>query len=271
MPCWKVLFLLFFIPLLLIFLISPSTVSSYSLDVKVSSSVKVNLSVYYETLCPSCANFIVKNLMSIFNDGLFDIINLRMVPWGNAHMNRVNNTIVCQNGLDECELNTIQACAINVFRDVNKYYGLIFCMEFLAIEGRHQNWQTCFDSLGLSAKSVLKCYNNGTGTKLEVEHGYETAHLDPPQSFLPWVVVNYQPLGNDYNNFTTYVCNAYKGIVKPSVCKLPAANISSMRKASAVHPVFHRGEAKNLTSLGTMKIISRSRKAFQKGFFGFRG
>lgn len=75
----------------------------------------------------------------------------------------------------------------------------------------------------------------------------------------------------DYNNFTTYVCNAYKGIVKPSVCKLPAANISSMRKASAVHPVFHRGEAKNLTSLGTMKIISRSRKAFQKGFFGFRG
>lgn len=96
MPCWKVLFLLFFIPLLLIFLISPSTVSSYSLDVKVSSSVKVNLSVYYETLCPSCANFIVKNLMSIFNDGLFDIINLRMVPWGNAHMNRVNNTIVCQ-------------------------------------------------------------------------------------------------------------------------------------------------------------------------------
>ncbi|XP_021647754.2 gamma-interferon-responsive lysosomal thiol protein isoform X1 [Hevea brasiliensis] len=267
--CWKSLVFLFFIPFLLFFL-SPSTVASFSSDVKASTSVKVNLSVYYETLCTSCANFIVKNLMSIFNNGLIDIISLRMVPWGNAHINRVDNSMVCQNGLDECELNTIHACAINVWHDVNKYYALIYCIEFLAIEGRHRNWQTCFDSLGLPAKSVLDCYNNGTGTKLEVEHGYETAHLDPPHAFVPWVVVNYQPLGNDYKNFTTYICNAYKGIVIPSVCKLPAAKINSIKEASPVRPVCCRGDAKNLTSLRPIK--RKSRKAFQKEVSeGFRG
>ncbi|KAJ9180532.1 hypothetical protein P3X46_008760 [Hevea brasiliensis] len=245
--CWKSLVFLFFIPFLLFFL-SPSTVASFSSDVKASTSVKVNLSVYYETLCTSCANFIVKNLMSIFNNGLIDIISLRMVPWGNAHINRVDNSMVCQ----------------------NKYYALIYCIEFLAIEGRHRNWQTCFDSLGLPAKSVLDCYNNGTGTKLEVEHGYETAHLDPPHAFVPWVVVNYQPLGNDYKNFTTYICNAYKGIVIPSVCKLPAAKINSIKEASPVRPVCCRGDAKNLTSLRPIK--RKSRKAFQKEVSeGFRG
>lgn len=148
----------------------------------------------------------------------------------------------------------------------NKYYALIYCIEFLVIEGRSQDWYICFDTLGLPAKSVLKCYVNGTGKKvsfiwlsflvkvavvtmwcdnikiilafifpifnfslllllsalvivhhelicffpplitskhwmqidmqLQLSNGYETAHLNPPHTSLPWVVVNDQPLGN---------------------------------------------------------------------------
>ncbi|XP_065854046.1 gamma-interferon-responsive lysosomal thiol protein-like [Euphorbia lathyris] len=215
-----------FIPFTLIFLISPPCYAG-----------KVNLSVYYETLCPACANFIVRNLMTIFNNGLTEIINLRMVPWGNAHITTVNGTVVCQNGFEECKLNTIQACAVNVWHDVNKYYALIYCMEFLVIEGQHQNWQTCFSSLGLSIKPVVDCYNNGTGAKLDNLYGYETAHLNPPQTFMPWVVVNNRPLGNDYNNFTAYVCNTYKGNIIPNACKQnPAAKINLTGEG---HPVSY--------------------------------
>ncbi|CAN1303473.1 Gamma-interferon-responsive lysosomal thiol protein [Linum perenne] len=60
---------------------------------------KVNLSVYYETLCPPCAQFIVENLINIFNNGIIDIVNLKLIPWGNAHLtvNGTNNTnIICQ-------------------------------------------------------------------------------------------------------------------------------------------------------------------------------
>ncbi|PRQ42844.1 putative gamma interferon inducible lysosomal thiol reductase GILT [Rosa chinensis] len=53
------------------------------------------------------------------------------------------------NGPDECYLNTIQACGIDVWRVV-----------------------------------------------LEQKFGNETMHLSPPLEFVPWLVVNDQPIGN---------------------------------------------------------------------------
>ncbi|KAL5742475.1 hypothetical protein ACOSP7_029207 [Xanthoceras sorbifolium] len=177
----------------------------------------VNLSLYYETLSPNCSIFIIKNLESVFNNGLISIINLRLVPWGNAYIN--NSSIVCKHGPDQCLLNTIEACAINGYNDVNKYFGLISCIELLAIEGRQMAWQTCFSYLGLPLKPVMDCYNSRNGTKLELQYGRETAHLVPPHTLLPWVVVNNQPIRDDYENYTTYVCKAYKGQKAPNACK----------------------------------------------------
>lgn len=57
---------------------------------------KVNLSIYYESLCQSCAIFIVKNLDEIFNNELINIVNLQLVPWANSHLNKTNNSISCQ-------------------------------------------------------------------------------------------------------------------------------------------------------------------------------
>ncbi|PON94330.1 Gamma interferon inducible lysosomal thiol reductase GILT [Trema orientale] len=181
-------------------------------------SQKVNLSVYYEALNPTCASFIVKNLARIFDNGLNTILNLRLVPWGNAYLNKSNNAVVCQNGSDECKLNTLQACTINVLHDVNKHFALIYCFEFLAIEGRYKDWRSCFSSLGLPPKPVLDCFNSLNGTKLEQKYAIETAQLNPPHTFVPWVVVNNQPIGNDYKNFTTYACKAYKGTLVPMAC-----------------------------------------------------
>lgn len=57
---------------------------------------KVNLSVYYESLSQSCAVFIVKNLEEIFYNDVINIVNLQLVPWANASVNRTNNSISCQ-------------------------------------------------------------------------------------------------------------------------------------------------------------------------------
>ncbi|KAJ6316027.1 hypothetical protein OIU78_019330 [Salix suchowensis] len=120
----------------------------------------------------------------------------------------------------------------------DKYYALIHCIEFLVIEGRPSDWQSCFNSLGLSEKTILECSDNGTGAKIQAFYGYETAHLDPPHMFLPWVVVNNKSLGKDYRNFTTYICNEYKGKVQPDACKLhPPDNVSSIKEQNPFHPV----------------------------------
>jgi interferon gamma-inducible protein 30 len=59
------------------------------------ASDSVTVSLYYETLCPYCANFIVNYLLKIFQNGLISVVNLRMVPWGNAWI-QSNGTFVCQ-------------------------------------------------------------------------------------------------------------------------------------------------------------------------------
>jgi interferon gamma-inducible protein 30 len=57
---------------------------------------KVPLALYYESLCPYCSRFIVNHLAGIFDDGLIDIVDLLLVPYGNAHVRDPNNTINCQ-------------------------------------------------------------------------------------------------------------------------------------------------------------------------------
>lgn len=61
-----------------------------------SKSENVTVSLYYETLCPYCANFIVNYLVKIFQNGLISIVNLRMVPWGNAWINKSDGSFICQ-------------------------------------------------------------------------------------------------------------------------------------------------------------------------------
>ncbi|XP_040946699.1 gamma-interferon-responsive lysosomal thiol protein isoform X3 [Gossypium hirsutum] len=78
---------------------------------------KVHLSLYYESLCPYCRSFIVSQLVKVFNTDLLNIINLRLVPWGNAQYVKPKKTIICQHGEDECYLNTIHACAISIWPD----------------------------------------------------------------------------------------------------------------------------------------------------------
>nr|KYP35020.1 Gamma-interferon-inducible lysosomal thiol reductase [Cajanus cajan] len=182
------------------------------------ASQKVNLSVYYASLCQPCATFIVKNLEGIFHGDLINIVNLQLVPWANAYVDKTNHSIICQNGPDECELNSLEACALNVLNDVNKHYALIYCFEFLAIEGRHKNWQDCFTELELPKEPILNCYNTGNGTEIGQKYINEAAPLYTPYEVLPWVVVNNQSIGKEYENFTRYVCEAYRGTPVPAAC-----------------------------------------------------
>lgn len=60
-----------------------------------SHNNKVSLELYYESLCPYSANFIVNYLPKIFKDDLISIVDLNLVPWGNAKL-RGNSTFDCQ-------------------------------------------------------------------------------------------------------------------------------------------------------------------------------
>ncbi|KAG5552914.1 hypothetical protein RHGRI_010884 [Rhododendron griersonianum] len=213
-------------------------------------SHKVKLSLYYEALCPYCANFIVNSLGKTFDNGLISIINLRLVPWGNAYL-KDNKTWVCQHGPDECLLNTVEACAIRVWPDLGAHFSFRFikCIERLQLENKHSDWKSCFGREGLNSKQLIHCYNTGLGFELERSYAYETASLKPPRRFVPWVIVDNLPLEEDYQNFVAYVCRAYKGPSTPKACGSPSIEVNSSPKANSIGQVCYANVAKNQTSM----------------------
>lgn len=139
----RVLFSFVFISLLFTYFPSPCSCLKYADSMVVAGTKqveKVNLALYYEALCPGSREFILKYLVDVFDLGLIDIVNLKLVPWGNAKLTQPNDTIVsqvtfthlhpphlilliiaplslCSVGEDECYFNTIQACAIEALPD----------------------------------------------------------------------------------------------------------------------------------------------------------
>ncbi|OEL29560.1 Gamma-interferon-inducible lysosomal thiol reductase [Dichanthelium oligosanthes] len=178
---------------------------------------KVSLELYYETLCPYCSRFIVKRLALIFEDGLTDAVDLRLVPYGNARVES-NGDISCQHGPEECMLNTVEACAIDAWPDLDVHFRFINCVENQVVKGQYDKWASCFQKLGLDTEPITDCYNGGQGYKLDLKYANQTDALVPPHRYVPWVVVDGQPLLEDYENFEAYVCKAYKG-KPPKICQ----------------------------------------------------
>lgn len=74
---------------------SCSSASASIAKVSPSDSQKVSVGLYYESLCPYSANFIVNYLVKIFEDDFISIVDLNLVPWGNARI-KANNSVNCQ-------------------------------------------------------------------------------------------------------------------------------------------------------------------------------
>ncbi|CAI0424154.1 unnamed protein product [Linum tenue] len=216
-----------FLPLLLLLLslllLSPPQSYSYESD-------KVNLTLYYETGCPYCRDFIIHPLAEAMGSDLVNIVNLKLVPWGNAYS--IGSTIVCQHGEDECLLNRIHACIIAVARQPYMF-DIIECTEEEEEQQAANNmssnpsavWTYCVDKLRFPKSPIEHCSNSGMGEKLLLKYGYDTTHLKPPLRGVPWVTVNGIPLAQEYKKFVSYVCNAYKGKSLPSACRKSSHDI----------------------------------------------
>ncbi|XP_022948291.1 gamma-interferon-inducible lysosomal thiol reductase-like [Cucurbita moschata] len=212
--------------LLLCSLLFPVSSTTYSIATTSNYGTgKVSLQLYYESLCPYSANFIVNYLPKLFDDDLISIVDLRLVPYGNARVGR-NDSITCQHGPNECLLNTVEACAINAWPELDVHFPFIYCIEYLVSKRKYTQWESCFEKLGLNPKPINECYHTELGKMLELKYAAETDNLEPPHKYVPWVVVDGKPLYEDYENFINYICEAYKGPVLPSACQ--ASSISAI-------------------------------------------
>lgn len=186
---------------------------------------KIELALYYESLCPDCQLFIRQQLYPTYLK-VSDIINLTLVPYGNAEERKIGDKWVfqCQHGPKECEGNLIETCAISLLKDISASLPFVYCFE-KNIEGSEEPTtvaQSCAKSLKIDYDSIEACVSGPLGNELEHKMAAMTDALEPQHQYVPWVTVNGKHTEKIQNmaqrNLLKLVCEYYTG-PKPKDCE----------------------------------------------------
>ena len=70
------------------------------------------------------------------------------------------------------------------------------------------------------------------GSSLVKSAAMETAQLDPPHTYVPWVVVNGVAIGDAYPYLRSFICVALGSGDKPRACSVPGSAAHSLRAPS---------------------------------------
>ncbi|XP_018414426.1 PREDICTED: gamma-interferon-inducible lysosomal thiol reductase [Nanorana parkeri] len=193
-----------------------------SKDLKKNNDENVQVDLYYESLCGGCRRFLALQLYPTFLM-LNDIVNITLVPYGNAQERNVSGKweFDCQHGPEECYGNTIEACLMYLLKENADYFPIIDCMEMSP--NVTSALQPCLEALKpeLPVKTVLDCVNGDLGNKLMHANAQRTQALNPPHQYVPWIVINGKHTEDlqtrAQNSLFNLVCELYKG-TKPAAC-----------------------------------------------------
>ena len=192
----------------------------------------VNFTLYMESLCPYCREFVNNKLWPSFK-AIGEIMNLAIVPYGNAFEIKKGNRwkFMCQHGEEECYGNLIETCAIHYNKNASAFMPFIYCIESSNSLPRNIAHK-CAKKFGLDYSQIISCVKGRVGNKLEHKMAKKTIALDPPQTYVPWVTLNgvhtesIQTAATD--NLIKLICDTYQGSRKPKAC-LPSKKKTSSR------------------------------------------
>lgn len=190
-----------------------------------TSAPKVDVTLYYESLCPDCQLFIRQQLYPTYLK-IGDIFNLTLVPYGNAEETKRGDKWVfqCQHGPNECLGNLIETCAISLLKNISVSFPFVHCFE-VSIEhsGDPKSVaQHCAKSSEIDYTPIEACVNGPQGNELEHEMAKKTDALEPQHEYVPWVTINGKHTEKIQteaeNNLLKLVCDYYEG-TKPAACE----------------------------------------------------
>ncbi|XP_073387099.1 gamma-interferon-responsive lysosomal thiol protein-like [Physcomitrium patens] len=105
-------------------------------------------------------------------------------------------------------------------RSATDWLSFIYCLENLDSKTATTDWKSCVHPSHLDLEPLNWCSATPLCAKLELEFAAEMERLQPPHKYVPWVLLNGEPLMEGHENVASYVCTAYQGI-KPAVCSRP--------------------------------------------------
>ena len=184
----------------------------------------VNVTLYYESLCPYCRQFISEQLyptwMTFKSTG---IIFVDIIPYGNAEEVEVSAgfyNYTCQHGPEECTGNFIENCILKAKNyKADEYLPVIYCME--SANDPIASAEKCVTSAKMDWNMIDTCSKGKEGNSLMHQAALLTSALDPPHKYVPWITINgmhseaMQEAAQ--SNLAKVLCETYTG-EKPSEC-----------------------------------------------------
>ena len=188
----------------------------------------VNVTLYHESLCPDCVNFITTELWKAFTT-VPNIFTITMVPYGNAMEKKEPSGLyqfMCQHGKQECVGNIIESCAIYVLKNEAKSFTYSHCiakyLETEKTENITKGAEKCAKEQNIDFEQIHSCANSQLGNQLEHQMALQTNALNPQHQYVPWVTINgihtEEIQKKAEKNLVKLICDTFQGS-KPSTCQ----------------------------------------------------
>lgn len=183
---------------------------------------KIQLKVYYETLCPASIQFFVEQLTPAVKR-LGTHLDVHLIPYGHATTTRNDDRYLfrCQHGAQECYCNKIHACAVDVLR--NNTHAILFndcLMQQAPCSSDYKHFRSAIRSCGRTENvhiyDIWQCMNGTRSSDLLKAYGDETHVVKP--TYVPYVELDGSSEDQDsiLGNLFATVCQ--KLTPKPPVC-----------------------------------------------------
>jgi len=179
----------------------------------------VQATFYIESLCPDCREYITNQLFPTWStEGFANIMNVTLVPYGNAKEIQVGNEwqFTCQHGAQECLGNILETCAIYLYPDQNVFLPFVHCVE--SSQDPIKSMAGCAQQFSINFTAVQTLANSTKGNALEHMMGLLTESLNPAHQYVPWVTINGIHSTDGEENLMAVICATYQGPNKPSAC-----------------------------------------------------
>eukprot|EP00095_Tigriopus_kingsejongensis_P000933 maker-scaffold1003_size71949-snap-gene-0.10 protein:Tk00933 transcript:maker-scaffold1003_size71949-snap-gene-0.10-mRNA-1 annotation:"gamma-interferon-inducible lysosomal thiol reductase" len=181
-------------------------------------AARVKLGVYYESLCPDSQNFFRDQFESTYSQ-LGQYLEVYFNPFGHATYNAKPEggwTFDCQHGPAECYGNLIQACILDRIQDQDLRSQVVHCI--MTTTNDETPWpdtnRQCIEEIpALNYDEIITCQSAMEGEDLLKDFGEITLALDPPSSWVPWILIDELYIEDDFeatqNNLKDLLCEKY--------------------------------------------------------------
>jgi interferon gamma-inducible protein 30 len=173
----------------------------------------VQVTIYVEALCIDSKRYFNDQLVPTYNQLGSEVMDLKIVVFGNARIDVKNKTLQCQHGEAECDANSHDQCAVDIYPYPDRYLPYLTCLFNSLPMGRRSEpypkavFASCARHAALDAHALQQCHDD---PERVWELQKQTAALSPSElNHVPWVELNGTYMDEEKADLLTSVCQLY--------------------------------------------------------------